>query len=75
MERVAEEVTAMAPRTLLEHRWADVAEIDRRLAKVTDELRIRRGDVAAEALLWQRIDALLDERLRLDEKHALAPQS
>jgi len=60
----------MALRALLEHRWADVEEIDRRLAKVTCELRSHRGDVAAEAVLWQRIDALLDERLRLDEKHA-----
>jgi hypothetical protein len=58
----------MTLRTALRNHSADVADVDRRLAELTGRLRSHRGDKAAEASLWQRIDTLLDERLRLDQE-------
>lgn len=46
----------------------ELEEGDRRLAALTYELRNHRGDWAAEVLLWKRIDAQLDRRLRCSEK-------
>jgi len=51
----------------------DVADIDGRLADLARQLRVHRAaDPALETMLWERVDALLDERLRLGDADAIA---
>jgi hypothetical protein len=50
----------------------DVDDVDGGLAELARRLRAHRGDKAAENLLWQRIDALLDERLRISDSGDIA---
>jgi hypothetical protein len=64
----------MMLRALRQGHSEDVTEIDRRLTELAEKLRSHRGDAAVEAVLRQRIDALLDVRLRLDEHRATAAQ-
>jgi hypothetical protein len=52
---------------LSHHHSVDVHDIDGDLADLARGLRAHRGDIAAETTLWERIDALLDERLRLGD--------
>jgi hypothetical protein len=49
----------------------DVADIDGR-SDLARQLRVHRADPALETMLWERVDALLDERLRLGDADAIA---
>ncbi|HEX6446590.1 MAG TPA: hypothetical protein VF053_15955 [Streptosporangiales bacterium] len=49
-----------------------LASLDEQLRKMADTLRRVRGEYAEEARILERIDALLDERLRFGREVDLA---